>query len=185
MALTEKKKLWARAWVSSGYENAKACEVAKISLATGNTYSRDPEIGVYVGELIAWRNRRLDIDGDYVLKRLLEIDQLDFADLLDDDNNFLPIKQWPLAWRKSLSAVEFGQLMKAKDDPEKMIQVISKLRLPDKLKNLQMLGNHTVVKAWNPDALDEGKSNPPPLQITFEVAPAKADVQVTNAKPKT
>lgn len=186
--MTEQQKLWARAWVANNYNGTKACEIAGYAETrwrqTASDNSTNPEIGAYVAKLVAWRNRRLDIDADHVLKRLIEIDELDFGDLMSDDGDLLPIKDWPKAWRTSISAVEFGALVRAKDDPDKMIQLISKLKLPDKLKNLKMLGDHTLVKAWNPDALDEGRSNPPPLNIKFEVAPAKADVQVTNAKPK-
>ena len=183
--LTEQKKIWARAYVSNNFNGRKAseeagyCETSYDQRAWDNSHSA--EVLAYVAKLIAWRNERLDIDMDYVLKRCHDIDQLDFGDILDEDNNFLPIKEWPKVWRQTISTVELGQLIRSKNDPEKMVQILSKIKLPDKLKNLELLGKHTLVRAWDPNAHYSGNTETPPLNITFEVAEAKADVRVTNA----
>lgn len=89
------------------------------------------------------RAKRTQVDADYVLHRLTEIDQLDIADILEDDGKAKPIKEWPKAWRQSISAVDVQEIMNG--DLE---TVIRKVKWPDKLKNLELIGKHNSVKAW-------------------------------------
>ena len=93
------------------------------------------------------RAERTQVDADYVLHRLTEIDQLDIADILEDDGRTKPIKEWPKAWRQSISAVDVQEIMNG--DLE---TVIRKVKWPDKLKNLELIGKHNSVKAFEDEA---------------------------------
>lgn len=86
---------------------------------------------------------RTNINADYVLHRLAEIDQLDVADIIDDAGNMLPIKQWPKSWRTSISGLDVHEMMT--DD---VMTVVRKIKWPDKLKNIELLGKHVSVKAF-------------------------------------
>lgn len=183
--LTDQRKLWAqhyithwdatRAAIEAGYAETSARSI-------GGQLAHDASVGQYIAYLIEDRNKRLKIDADYVLRRLREIDELDIADLLDDNGRVLPVKEWPKAWRTSISGLDFGKLLQVGDDPERLIQTVDKIKWPDKIKNLELLGKHIAVKAWDKDAHQQ-TGEAPPLHITFDVVPAKADVRVTNAKP--
>jgi len=78
-----------------------------------------------------------------VLERLKQIDELDVADLFDDDWQILPVKQWPKSWRTSISGLD---VISAKNGDVE--SVIKKLKFPDKVKNLELIGRHVSVKAW-------------------------------------
>jgi phage terminase small subunit len=184
--VTEQKKLWAKyymlhwnaakAAIEAGYGEDEAKQ-------RGYENAHCPALGQYIAYAVEARNKRIKIDQDYVLRRVVEIDQLDLADILDDDGAVLPVRQWPKAWRTSVSGVDFGKLLKTGGDPVKMIQVIEKIKWPDKARNLELLGRHVAVKAWDKEQ-KHGDSEVQPMNITFEVAEAKAAVQVTNAQAK-
>lgn len=89
------------------------------------------------------REQRTEINADYVLKRLVEIDQLDVLDILDSAGNFKPIMEWPKTWRQTLSGVDLQEIMLG--DVE---TVIRKIKWPDKLRNLELLGKHVAVSAF-------------------------------------
>ena len=104
------------------------------------------EIQEFVSQLQAKRTERVQIDADYVLRRLHEIDQLDVADILTDAGDFLPIKQWPKSWRISLSAIDI-QIINSGDTEA----ITKKVKWPDKTRNLELLGKHVGVNAFTKD----------------------------------
>jgi len=88
--------------------------------------------------------KQFKVDADWMLKRLKDIDEMDVADIMDDAGNILPIRQWPKVWRTSISALDLHEIQGADD----ALTVIRKLKLPDKAKNLEMLGRHVEVQAF-------------------------------------
>ena len=97
----------------------------------------------YIQELKQQRNDRNKIDADYVLKRLVEIDQMDIADILTPSGDFLPIKEWPKTWRTTLSGLNIAII--GSGDSE---AIMKKIKWPDKTKNLELLGKHVSVQAF-------------------------------------
>ena len=97
----------------------------------------------YIMELKRQRNERNKIDADYVLKRLVEIDQMDIADILTPSGDFLPIKEWPRIWRTTLSGLDIAII--GSGDTE---AIMKKIKWPDKTKNLELLGKHISVQAF-------------------------------------
>ncbi len=91
------------------------------------------------------RNEKLNIDAQCVLRRLIEIDRLDIADILDDAGNLLPIIQWSSEWRRSVSAVDLLQATSS----DSVESVIRKIKMPDKLRNLELLGRHVGIQAFS------------------------------------
>lgn len=90
------------------------------------------------------RNKELSVDANYVLSRLIEIDKMDIADILDEDGNVKAVSEWSAAWRKSISGVDIQQIQSSDD----VVSFVKKLKFPDKLKNLELLGKHVGVKAF-------------------------------------
>ena len=120
----------------AGYSERTSNEQSSRLLAKANIQAR-------IAELQSERSERVQIDADYVLRRLHEIDQLDVADILTDAGDFLPIKQWPKAWRISLSAIDI-QLISSGDAEA----ITKKVKWPDKIRNLELLGKHIGVNAF-------------------------------------
>jgi len=144
---------------AAGYSNKGLTSIASMNLAR-------PHIQARVAELMDERNKALEIDAEYVLRRLKDIDELDALDIIDDDGKLLPLKDWPKEWRISVSGIEITTTGD-----------VSKIKWPDKVKNLEMIGKHTKVDAWTIDKDNLG-GDVQPLNITFNVEPAKGPIKV-------
>ncbi|HGG2509015.1 TPA: terminase small subunit [Escherichia coli] len=120
---------------------------------------RDERIQKRIAELMEERNKRMRVSADYVLMRLVEIDQMDVLDILNDDGGMKPIAEWPKVWRTSLSAMDIatikttqaslqkenGEADLSVDDVE---HILKKVKWPDKVKNLELIGKHVDVNAF-------------------------------------
>lgn len=92
----------------------------------------------------AERLERTKTDADWVLNRLVEEAEADIADLYDEETNSIkPVHEWPAIWRKGLmvgvDVTTFGE-----DDYGQ----VTKLRIPDKIKRIELIGKHFSVKAF-------------------------------------
>lgn len=107
---------------------------------------------VEVEERIAYLNgqriKRVDVDADYVLKRLVEIDQMDVLDIMDDNYAFKPIGEWPPIWRQYVSNIENIEEFDGRGDDKTQVGWLKKIKWPDKVKNLELLGKHIAVGAF-------------------------------------
>ncbi|MGL4675256.1 MAG: terminase small subunit [Wohlfahrtiimonas sp.] len=103
------------------------------------------KIKTRIDELKSKRNERLQVGADYVLKRLVEIDEMDVLDILNDGGGIKPVKDWPIIWRRSLSGIEVVEMI-TDGDP---IGALKKIKWPDKIKNLELLGKHISVGAFD------------------------------------
>ena len=104
---------------------------------------KKPEIQAFVLQSKAERVEEVKIDANYVLKRLIEIDEMDVADILDDGGDFLPIRKWPKVWRTTLSGLDIAIINSGDTEA-----IIKKIKWPDKVKNLELLGKHIGVGAF-------------------------------------
>lgn len=121
----------------------------KTAAVKASAMMRDERIQKRISELMEERNKRLRVSADYVLLRLVEIDQMDVLDILDDEGGLRPISQWPKVWRTSISAVDINRIrMAMKDDEEDIESTLQKIKWPDKVKNLELIGKHVDVNAF-------------------------------------
>ncbi len=152
---TGKKRLFCQYYVADCNLNASAAVIkagyAEASAAqSAHKFMSDPECQRYIAKLMAERSERTQIDADYVLKRLTEIDQLDVLDILTNDGDLKPIRDWPKAWRQSISGVDISSII-AGD----METILKKIKWPDKLRNLELLGKHVGVGAFREQIIVE------------------------------
>ena len=141
--LTEKQELFVREYlkdlnatqaaIRAGYSENYASEQAYQLL-------QKTTVQEAIAELKAERNKELKVDAKYVLNRLLDIDQLDVLDILDPNGCIKPVNEWPKSWRQNISSFEIA-------GDENQGQVV-KLKFPDKVKNLELIGRHVEVGAW-------------------------------------
>lgn len=128
--------------IAAGYSAATAAQAA-------SRLEADPRVQERIAHLRQARSRRTKIDADYVLKRLVEIDQMDVLDILTDEGGLKPISQWPKVWRTSLSALDINRIrMAGKDGEDDIESVLQKVKWPDKVKNLELMGKHVTVSAF-------------------------------------
>ena len=162
MALTDKQEMFCREYlidlnatqaaIRAGYSEKTAPTIACENLIKPNVQQR-------IAELKAERNDRIEIDADYVLRRLAEIDQMDVLDILTESGDLKPVAQWPKVWRTTLSGLDVA-VMGGEEDTAGLLK---KIKWPDKVKNLELLGKHISVMAFKEQASHEhtGKNGGP------------------------
>lgn len=118
-----------------------------------------PEVVAAVKEAIEARNQRVQVDADYVLNRLTEIDQMDLLDILDDDMSIKPLSKWPKVWRQSLSGFDIAEMFEGVGKERDLVGLMKKIKWPDKVKNLELLGKHVNVNAFRENVNHSGSIN--------------------------
>ena len=96
-----------------------------------------------IEELKAARNEEVKIDANYVLKRLVEIDSMDVLDILIPDGSVKPVAEWPKVWRTTLSGIDVMEMQSGDT-----AAILKKIKWPDKVKNLELIGKHINVGAF-------------------------------------
>ena len=132
-----------QAAIRAGYSEKTAKEIGSENLTK-------PNIAKAIEEAQNKRTEQTQIDSAYVLKRLVEIDQMDVLDIMDDDGNVKLLRDWPKIWRQYISNIETISM----DDGEGWIK---KIKWPDKVKNLELLGRHVSVGAFKDKVEHSGK----------------------------
>lgn len=154
--LTEKQEVACQQYLITGnkseaYRIAYNCEKMKphtVNTKAVQLFNLD-KIRARVEQLQKERNERNKVDADYVLNRLVEIDQLDVLDILRDDlEGIRPLTEWPKAWRTSISGIDVNELFEYSEGKKELSGLIKKIKFPDKTKNLELLGKHIGVQAF-------------------------------------
>jgi phage terminase small subunit len=94
------------------------------------------------------RSERTKIDSDYVLHRLAEIDRMDVLDILHDDGSLRAVRDWPPIWRQYIGGMDVLTSITRVNDETEIENILKKIKWPDKVKNLELLGKHVDVQAW-------------------------------------
>jgi len=155
MALTDKQEMFCREYlidlnatqaaIRAGY-SAKAANVQGAqNLSKINIQNR-------ISDLKLQRNEKINIDAAYVLNRLIEIDQMDVLDIMKDDMSIKPVSQWPTSWRRYLSGFDLAEMFDGRGEEREMVGILKKIKWPDKVRNLELLGKHISVQAFREQA---------------------------------
>jgi len=156
--LTDKQEMFCREYIidlnatqaaiRAGYSEKTAREQASRLLSNINIETR-------LSQLKKQRSNVVKVDAEYVLKRHHEIDCMDVADIMNDDFTIKPLSEWPKCWRQTLNGIDVAEITSGEDGS---IGVLKKIKWPDKLRNLELLGKHVDVSAYSKDDAD-GNSN--------------------------
>lgn len=118
--------------------------------------------------------QKFQVDAEYVLRRLVEIDRMDVADILKDDGSFKPLSEWPMVWRNFINGIDIVELFEGRGDKHEQIGVLKKIKWPDKVRNLEMLGKHVNVNAFKKHHEHTGPKGGPIQTITTQMTPQEA-----------
>lgn len=150
MALTKKQRLFVdeylidlnatQAAIRAGYSTRRATEI-------GYQLLQRPEVAQAIQAAMAERSKRTEVEADYVIRRLREIDEMDVLDILEDDGSFRSIREWPKVWRQFLSGIEIAELFEGRGDDRRIAGVLRKVKWPDKLRNLELLSRHVGTES--------------------------------------
>lgn len=161
--LTAMQEAYCQSYIKTPENQSQAAIGAGFSPNTAavkaSVMMRDERIQKRIAELMEERNKRMRVSADYVLMRLVEIDQMDVLDILNDDGGMKPIAEWPKVWRTSLSAMDIAtikttqaSLQKENGEADLSVEdvehILKKVKWPDKVKNLELIGKHVDVNAF-------------------------------------
>lgn len=154
----ELRRETALAYIANGYSNKKqayisACEKmgkkpSKTPESSASEILNYPNVTNFINSVKAAAAAEVQIDAAYVLRRLVEIDQMDFLDILNDDHSIKSPSEWPKVWRTYLSAIDMAEIWEGAGEDREMTGMLKKIKWPDKVKNLELLGKHVDVMAF-------------------------------------
>lgn len=167
--------------MTDAYKFAFDCSRMKNSTINKTAYDffNKPKIAAIVEKKRLERNKKLNIKADYVLKRLIEIDNLDIADIVYDDGSVKPISDWPVEWRKSIHGIDLNAVKNGDIET-----IVKKIKIPDKLRNLELIGKHIDVKAWQEEEKKDEEESPQSLKIEYNIRETEHPVSITIGKKK-
>jgi len=149
--LTAMQEAYCQSYIKTPENQTQAAINAGFSPNTAHVKAsvmmRDERIQKRIAELMEERNKRMRVSADYVLLRLVEIDQMDVLDILNDDGTLKPIRQWPKIWRTTLSGFDLSSTIMNMDETS-IETILKKIKWPDKVKNLELIGKHVDVNAF-------------------------------------
>ncbi|OCA53930.1 terminase small subunit [Photorhabdus namnaonensis] len=169
MALTDKQEMFCREYlvdlnatqaaIRAGYSEKTANRIGSENLSKLDIQKR-------ISELKSDRNEVVKVDAEYVLRRLVEIDKMDVLDIIDDDMSLKSVHEWPTTWRRYLSGFDLAEMFEGRGDDREIVGILKKIKWPDKVKNLELLGKHVSVQAFRENVKTEltGKDGGP-IQI--------------------
>jgi phage terminase small subunit len=167
------------AFIRDGYENQtraylSACESlnkkpSKNPETSASEILSYPKVIDFLDSIRIEVAENVKVDAEWLLGRLKQIDELDIIDIMNDDlSAFKKLSEWPKIWRTSISGLDI-MTISGVDDVE---QIVKKLKWPDKVKNLEMIGRHVSVKAWDKEEKkEENKDTTIVLNFTDAVKP--------------
>lgn len=120
----------------------------KTAYRSGADLLKKPQIRQLIDQYKMERSQRVQMDADRVLERLAEIDAMDVADIFNDDGGLKPLREWPRIWRTYITSLDISELVEGAGEERQVVGVLKKIKWPDKLKNLEMIGRHVSVQAW-------------------------------------
>lgn len=148
-----------QAAIRAGYSKKTARKIGQENLTK-------PDISAAIAKAKAERSERTQIDADWLLRRLAAEADADIADLYDENTGALkPVHMWPEIWRKGLVAgVEVDQQYEYIDGEKIPEGVVTKVRLSDRVKRLELIGKHVDVKAFE-EQLNLKNYKPPQIIV--------------------
>lgn len=149
-------RAYLRSHPSASYETAKR-EASR--LLTSPTF---PHIQSRIEELRTARNKRLEISGDKVLRRLEARANVNPADLYDADGQFIPIHELDPDVALGIKSFEVHELFAGVGDQKQAIGLVRKIVLHDGKAADELLGRN--LKLWK-----ETGSSDNPIEVVHRI----------------
>lgn len=175
--LTDKQEMFCREYLldlNATQAAIRAGYSEKTARFIGTENLSKPNIADRVSNLKAERIKDTKIDASYVLKRLVEIDQMDVADILNEDGSVKSISEWPKVWRQYISGIDLADMFEGHGEDRKMVGILKKIKWPDKVKNLELLGKHVEVQAFKDKVEHSNPDGSLKTEITLNMNPQDA-----------
>ena len=139
-----------RAYRAAGY----SVKSDKTAATNGSMLLRNKKVAEALTKAKKSRSERTKIDADWLLSRLADEAEADIADLYTDEGSLKPVNMWPEIWRKGLvSGIDVEQRYAYEGGDKVPDGIITKIKLSDRIKRLELIGRHVDVSAFNLDKI--------------------------------
>ena len=121
------------------------------------------------------RNKRLQVDADWVLRQLLTEKTADLAELFDERGRMRDVSAWPEAFRHGVVVgIESFEEYEGRGPERVATGMVRKVKLADRTRHLELIGKHVGVQAWRERELLKFKL--PAIACAADCIPAQAAV---------
>lgn len=173
MAMNDRQRRFAQEYIvdlNASQAAIRAGYSGKTAYSIGQRLLKNVEVQALIQTLKTERVERVEVDADYVVNRLIEIDQMDVLDIMDDAMSLRPVSEWPKVWRQYLNGFDLADMFEGHGEDRVMVGILKKIKWPDKVKNLELLGRHFGVFK---DKLELTGPDGGPVKLSTEERAAK------------
>lgn len=126
-----------------------------------------PHVAQEISRALEQQTAAVLSEAEVIKHRLRNEIEADIADLFDDDDTLKPVHRWPKIWRLGLvTGIEIEEQYDQEEKTEKLepqghggalkrakrpriaVGRISKIKLSDRIRRLELYGRHVDVQAW-------------------------------------
>nr|WP_281127727.1 terminase small subunit [Sphingomonas sp. AR_OL41] len=134
-----------RAYRSAGFRGSDA-----VCASEGHKLLRNPKVAAAIQVALAERAKRVQVDADWLLKRLADEAHADLKDIYAENGDLRPIAEWPLIWRQGLVVGIESVTEKVGEDADGNPQyaIVRKVKLASRGRQLELIGRHIGVQAF-------------------------------------
>ena len=158
MALTAKQQCFCeeylidlnatQAAIRAGYSRKTANVIGPENLAK-------PCISECIAKLMAERSEKTELNAEYVLKRLHEIESFNTDDMYAEDGTLKEVSEWPEGAGRIISGIEVSHI-NGKDEDDAYVTV-KKIKVESRTKALELMGKHVDIKAFDTTVTQKGE----------------------------
>lgn len=133
-----------RAAIRAGYSKNSAKQI-------GSRLLTNDDVKHYIEERTRAISEKSIVDAAWLLDHLCAIATANVGDILDDNNRFLPVKQWPLIWRQMINGLDIKQAINRNGEQvgEPVMSELRKIKIMDRNSVLDKIGKHISVQAFS------------------------------------
>ncbi len=150
-SLNKKRKRFCREYIkdlNATQAAVRAGYSAKTADQAASRMLRIVKVRDYIALLMQERSEATRIDAAWVLREMKAVHNMNAKDILNEAGGFKPILEWPDVWTQYISGMDMTEIFAGQGDDRAVAGVLKKIKWPDKIKNLEMIGKHVDVQAW-------------------------------------
>ena len=151
---------------------------AKTNAIRASEMFKRKRVKARLAELQVIKTKAIDkefaVNAAYVLRRLVEVDKMDICDILTDAGYIKPPLEWPAIWRQFISAFDVEEIFAGRGDERVNTGLLKKIKWPDKMRVLELLGKHVDVNAFKDIQEIHGPGGGPVRLISTDMTPQQA-----------
>jgi len=176
-----------QAAIRAGY--AKTTADKKASLWVGKSRESCPENMRHVWDAVnvakEARSERTEINADWLLKRLAAEADAKLSEIYNEDGSIKSVHDWPEIWQKGLvCGIDVQHITSIAQDEDGNVQpfpaTITKIRISDRIKRLELIGRHVNVQAFK----DRTETEVPGLKEVLEAVAGTSRGLPSGEKPE-